>query len=260
MTVAVSKPVTDHRPGGSIVVCEEAVGHRHRLPSGRHLPRRRRDLRRHPQDRQADRRAGRGRRGGRAAARPPTNYESVRALVAARDRATRKGRISAKRLLPKATAGGLCGVGPQLPAARRRRSAASTGRGRRSRGPAGRRSGRRVSTWSSTGVCSAGCTCSAPCWPGPGCGSCRFADNERADTTLAPARGVLRDPRRGPEGRARRPDGLPEGRGRRRRRDPDRRTTSGSRRTTGSGRTSATRRTRRARASWRTWSATPRPT
>jgi len=46
VTVAVSKPVTAHRSGGSIVVCEEAVGHRHRLPPGRHLPRRRRDVRR----------------------------------------------------------------------------------------------------------------------------------------------------------------------------------------------------------------------
>lgn len=58
---------TDHRSGDSIVVSEEAVGHRDRLPRGRHLPWRRRDLRRDPQDREEDRRTRRGRRGpGRA--------------------------------------------------------------------------------------------------------------------------------------------------------------------------------------------------
>jgi len=52
---------TVHRPGGSIVVCEEAVGRHHRLPRGRHVSRSRGDLRRHAQDREADRRAGPGR-------------------------------------------------------------------------------------------------------------------------------------------------------------------------------------------------------
>ena len=51
---------------------------------------------------------------------------------------------------------------------------------------------------------------------------------------------VLRGPRRGPEDRAGRPDGLPEGRGGRQRGGADRRTTSASPPTTGSGRTSAT--------------------
>ena len=46
----------------------------------------------------------------------------------------------------------------------------------------GRRCGRRVSIWSSTGVCWAGCTCSARCWPGAGCGSCA------SPTTSAPTR------------------------------------------------------------------------
>ena len=36
----------------------------------------------------------------------------------------------------------------------------------------GRRCGHRVSIWSSTGACWAGCTCSARCWRGAGCGSC----------------------------------------------------------------------------------------
>jgi len=52
-----------------------------------------------------------------------------------------------------------------------RRRRPSTGSVRRSAGLVGRRSGRRVSIWSSTGVCRTGCTCSAPCWPGAGCGS-----------------------------------------------------------------------------------------
>ena len=42
-----------------------------------------------------------------------------------------------------------------------------------------------MSIWSSTGVCWAGCTCSARCWPGRRVRFVRFADNERADTTLA---------------------------------------------------------------------------
>ena len=46
----------------------------------------------------------------------------------------------------------------------------------------GRRCGPRVSIWSSTGVCWAGCTCSARCWRGAGCGSCA------SPTTSAPTR------------------------------------------------------------------------
>ena len=49
----------------------------------------------------------------------------------------------------------------------------------------GRRCGPRVSIWSSTGGCWAGCTCSARCWRGAGCGSCGSPHDERADTTLA---------------------------------------------------------------------------
>ena len=46
------------------------------------------------------------------------NYESVRALVAAKIDDT-KGKISAKRLLPLSQGGRLRGLGPQLPAAGR---------------------------------------------------------------------------------------------------------------------------------------------
>ena len=77
----------------------------------------------------------------------------------------------------------------------------------------GRRCGPRVSIWSSTGACWAGCTCSARCWPGRRVRFVRFADNERADTTLALLAECFEHPGRGPRRGAGRPDGLPEGRG-----------------------------------------------
>ena len=45
-----------------------------------------------------------------------------------------------------------------------------------------RRCGLPATRWSSTGAYSRGCTCSARCWPGHGCGSCA------SPTTNAPAR------------------------------------------------------------------------
>lgn len=76
------------------------------------------------------------------------NYEPVRELVAQSVK-TLRGRISAKRLLPKARAPGT----PARPAT----SAASSLRRKRPSGPStdgitGRRPGHRVSTWSSTGA------------------------------------------------------------------------------------------------------------
>ena len=88
--------------------------------------------------------------GGAARARVPRgrNYDGVAALVAERVEKT-QGRISAKRLLPAARAAGYAGSARnfrRLVAERRRRGGASiTGGG-------ARRCGRRVSTWSSTGV------------------------------------------------------------------------------------------------------------
>ena len=78
------------------------------------------------------------------------NYESVRPFVA-REMSETKGRVSALRLLPKARAAGFAGSDRNF----RRlvaEEAASTDRAWRSPAHGGRRSGRRVSTWSSTGA------------------------------------------------------------------------------------------------------------
>ena len=99
----------------------------------------------------------------------------------------------------------------------------------------GRRCGRRVSIWSSTGACWAGCTCSARCWPGRRVRFVRFADNERAETTLALLAECFETLGGVPEGGAGRPDGLPEGRGGREQGRAHRRSTCGSPPTTGSG-------------------------
>ena len=196
--------------------------------------------------------------GGAAPARVPRgrNYDAVAELVAERVEKT-KGRISAKRLLPAARAAGYEGSARnfrRLVAAQKRCGAASiTVAG-------GRRCGRRVSTWSSTGARWAGCTCSARCWPGRRVRFVRFADDERAETTLAllaecfevlggvPGK-VLADRMGCLKGGVVANVVV-----------PDRRSTCGSPRITGSGRTSARPRTRSRRGSWRTWSATPRPT
>jgi hypothetical protein len=104
-------------------------------------------VRRHSQDRQEDHRAG------AAAERVERrrNYESVRALVAPEIEET-KGKISAKRLLPTARAGGYAGSDRNF-----RRLVAQErskyGSARRSVGSPAGGLGRRVSTWSSTGVC-----------------------------------------------------------------------------------------------------------
>ena len=80
---------------------------------------------------------------------------------------------------------GLRGVGPQLPAAGRRREAGVAGRRqRRGRRPAvwtpGRDAGHRLGR-----VQGGGCTCSARCWPGRGSGSSGSPPTRRQPTTLA---------------------------------------------------------------------------
>ena len=79
----------------------------------------------------------------------------------------------------------------------------------------------------------------------------RFATDETRRDDVGDAGRVLRGARRGPEGGARRPDGLPEGRRGRQRGGARPRTTSGSPPITGSGPTSARATTRSRRASWR---------
>ena len=84
--------------------------------------------------------------GGGTPARSPRghNYDAVAVLVAERVDKT-SARISAKRLLPAARAGGVCGVAAEFPAAGRGAKAGCGG------GiiivAAVRRCGRRVSTW-----------------------------------------------------------------------------------------------------------------
>ena len=118
----------------------------------------------------------RRRRRGRPRAR---NYDAVAELVAERVRADRRAGS------PRS---GCCR--PRGRRGTRGRRATSGGWSRRGKrcgagtttAAAGRRCGPRVSTWSSTGACWAGCTCSARCWPGRGCGSCA------SPTTSAPTR------------------------------------------------------------------------
>ena len=69
-----------HRPGGSIVVREEAVGHRQRLPPSRHLPRRRRDVRRGGVTHKTARRLVNKREAAEHRVARRRNYESVRTL------------------------------------------------------------------------------------------------------------------------------------------------------------------------------------
>ena len=99
----------------------------------------------------------------------PANYELVRALVAAKVDST-KCKITAKRLLPAAVAAGYEGSDRNFRRLVAQEKKAWRGRGLRS-GSAVLRSGRRVSTWSSTGACSVGCTCSARCSRSRGSGS-----------------------------------------------------------------------------------------
>ena len=74
-------------------------------------------------------------------------------------------------------------------------------------GDAGHRLGRRR----------AGCTCSARCWPGRGCGSSGSPTTRRPTTTLALLAECFEVLGGVPQGGAGRPDGLPEGRGGRQR-------------------------------------------
>ena len=161
---------TSHRTaqGSSIEDCEGTDGHHCRLPRGGQLSGGGRDLRHDPEDGAAGDRpheAGGRRRRGSARGR---NYDAVADLVAERVEKT-TGRITAKRLLPAARAAGYEGSARNF----RRLVAEAKAVWRR-----GHHRGRRPAvwspgeTWSSTGVCWAGCTCSARCWPGPGSGSC----------------------------------------------------------------------------------------
>ena len=140
MTVSVSSQSPITAQGSSIVVCEEAVGHHHRLPRGRHLPRRRRDVRHHPQDRQADHRPGRGRRAdagrGRRGART-TRASGRWSRRRSRDRRARSARSGCCRRR-----------GPRAMRGRPATSAGWSPREARSAGRARQRAGRRPAVWS----------------------------------------------------------------------------------------------------------------
>ena len=184
------------------------------------------------------------------------NYDAVRRWSPSRWSAS-KGRISAKRLLPAARAAGYAGSARNF----RRLVAEEKALWRR-----GHHRGRRPAVWTpgDTLVIDWGVLgglhvfCAVLAWSRVR--FVRFADNEKAATTLADAGRVLRGPGRSAEDRAGRPDGLPESRGGRQRGGADARTTSASPLITGSGRTSATPPTRNRRASWRTLSAMPNAT
>ena len=196
--------------------------------------------------------------GGAAPARQPRgrNYDAVVELVAERVEKT-KGRITAKRLLPAARAAGYEGSARnfrRLVAARKALWRRDNHRGRR---PAVWSPGEHlVIDWGVLGGLHVFCAVLAWCRVR----FVRFADNERADTTLALLAECFEALGGVPGRGAGRPDGLPEGRGGREQGRAHRRSTCGSPRTTGSGPTSARPPTRSRRGSWRTWSATPRPT
>ena len=157
--------------------------------------------------------------------RPPrANYEDVRDLVAQRSRPSGPGQREAAAA--QGPGRGLCRVGPQLPAAGGRGEAAVParrhGRGRR---PAVWSPGEHlVIDWGVHGR-------AARVLRGAGlvAGAVRAVRGGRAGGHDAGDAGrVLRGPRRGAEGGARGPDGLPEGRGGREPCGPDRATMSGS--------------------------------
>ncbi len=139
------------------------------------------------------------------------NYDAVTDLVAERVESS-KGRISAKRLLPAATVAGYGGSARNFRwLVAEQKALWRQGNPRGSRPAVWTPGDTLVIDW---GVLD-GCMCSARCWPGRGCGL--FA----SPTTNAPRPPCrcwpsVRDARRGPEDRARRSDGLPESRGRRR--------------------------------------------
>jgi transposase len=195
--------------------------------------------------------------GGVAPARQPRarNYDVVVELVAERVAKT-QGRITAKRLLPAARAAGYEGSARnlrRLVAARRAWWRKDNHRGRR---PAVWSPGEHlVIDWGVLGGLHVFCAVLAWCRVR----FVRFADNERADTTLAllaecfdilgGVPGVVLADRMGC---------LKGGWSRTRSCPPP--STCVSPRTMGSGPTSARPRTRSRRGSWRTWSATPSPT
>ena len=208
----------------------------------------------HAQDRQAHHRACRGRRQAAGPRGPRAhNYDAVADLVAERVAAT-SGRISAKRLLPAARAAGYAGSARnfrRLVAEAKQAWRRDHHRGRR---PAVWAPGEMlVIDWGSAGR-AARVLRGAGLVPVP----VRAVRRRRAGRDHAGDAGrVLRGARRGPEGGAGRPDGLPEGRRGRERGGADRGLRPLRHATTGSGRTSARPPTRSRRASWRTSSATP---
>ena len=127
-------------------------------------------------------------RRGRRPGRPPSgrsrgrNYERVARRSSPPGRQDARAGSRAKRLLPEAAAAGYAGSARNF----RRLVAQAKPLWRR-----GHHRGRRPAVWSpgdtlviDWGV-QAGCTCSARCWRGRGVRFVRFADDERADTTLA---------------------------------------------------------------------------
>jgi hypothetical protein len=194
--------------------------------------------------------------GGAVLARQPRgrNYDSVSELVADRVEKSR-GRITAKRLLPAARAAGYEGSARNLRRLVASRKALWRRDNHRGRRPAVWSPGEHlVIDWGVLGGLHVFCAVLAWCRVR----FVRFADNERADTTLAllaecfdtlgGVPGVVLADRMGclKGGVATR--SCPP------------RSTCASPRTTGSGPTSARPPTRSRRALWRTWSATPRPT
>ena len=197
--------------------------------------------------------------GGGAPARAPRgrNYDAVAELVAERVEKT-KGRISAKRLLPAARAAGYEGSARNF----RRLVAAQKALWRRDN-----HRGRRPAVWSpgehlviDWGVLGGlHVFCAVLAWS-PGAGSCaspptsaptrRWRCWRSASRSWAGCPGVVLADRMGCLKGGVVANVVV----------PDRRSTCGSPRTTGSGPTSARPPTRSRRGSWRTWSATPRPT
>ena len=203
------------------------------------LPGSGRDLRHDPQDRQADRRAPRGRRGAAAGAKGRGPQLRRGAPSWSRRRSTRHaGRISAKRLLPAARAAGYAGSARNF----RRLVAevkAAVAAGQSPRPPPGgvdpgRHAGHRLGR----ARAALHVFCAVLAWSRVR--FVRFAADEKAATTLALLAECFETLGGVPEDRAGRSDGLPEGRGGRQRGGPDPGLCPLRHRTTGSGRTSAT--------------------
>ena len=141
------------------------------------------------------------------------NYESVRSLVAHEISET-KGKISAKRLLPKAHAAGYAG------SARNFRRLVAQERAKYRQHQAIARA-RRPGVWTpgehlviDWGVLERAARVLRRAGLVPGAVRALRRPTSAPSTTLRVVGRVLRGPRWGPEGRARRPDGVSEGRGR----------------------------------------------